>query len=181
MRGVLAISADMLDNGVWRGAAVGDEGMVTLLSDVSRVIFPEGLNVKGLVSMCGTEVILGKASRIRHIRGSGSLLCLGDLLFADIALDQDLLVDGNIHSWLSGIIMPGGSVLSTGRIRSAGNIIAPNGIVVADQGVAGEVRPIDIKAIDVVLPNRSVGHAMDERARLIKRLEKSRRLVEAVS
>ena len=171
----------MLDNDVWNGPSVGPDGHVTILSDVERIVFPKGLDVKGLVAMTCHDIILGKASRIRHIRTGGNVTCFGELLFADIGINGDLIVDGNVLSWLSGIVMPYGSIMSTRTIRSAGEISAPNGVVVADEGIRGETRPIDIKAIEVIIPGRLTGVSMRDRQKLADRLEHHRRSLSGIA
>lgn len=181
MKGLISISKSMLVNGVWNGPYEGADTLVTVLSDVDQIIFPRGLDVKCLIAPSCPDIYIGSDSRIRHIRVSGNVYSYGNIFFADIDAGGDLVAEGNIFSWISGITMRNGNIYTRGTIRAAGPIHALNGVVIADKGVEGEIRAIDIRALDVMIPGRQAPMALSQRKRIEARLAQGRKMIDSLT
>ena len=179
MRGLVSISRSMLIDDVWNGPFEGSDSIITILSDVERIIFPKGLDVKCLVAPACKDVYLGKDSRIRHIRTASNIYAYGNIFFADMDITGDLVSEGHVFSWMSGITMKEGNLYAKKTVRSAGPVHALNGVIVADEGIQGEIKSIDIRALDVMVPGRDAPMALSQRRRMDAKLEQGRRILAA--
>lgn len=135
----------MLDRNIYRGPPIEPDETVVIEPGVTTVIFPDPLDLRGMIYSDRTEVMLAKGGRIRHLKCGGMIGVQGDLYAGSIEARSDILVNGNLSTWLGDVKSAEGNICVTGDIRAAGSVMAPMGSI-AVSGVIekeGRLRSLD--------------------------------------
>lgn len=135
---MLSIQSKDMDGCVYVGPEPRLEDVVVVPAHIRRIVFPFGLNVKGLMTGNGVDVICRDASRIRHAQMGGNALFEKSLFCGALDISGTILVKGDLISWMGDLVSREGNVIANGEIRSAGTVQAKNGVIVSDTGIHAE-------------------------------------------
>lgn len=135
---MLTIKPKDVKNGVYMGAEPRLEDVVVVPAHIRRITFRFGLNVKGLMTGNGVDVICLDASRIRHAQLGGNAFFAKSLFCGALDVAETVLVHGDLVSWMGDLTSRDGNIIATGEIRSAGTVQAKNGAIVSDTAIFAE-------------------------------------------
>lgn len=137
---MLTIRDRDVKDGVYVGAEPRAEDVVMVPAKFRRLVFPFGLNVKGLMTGTGVDIVCSEASRIRHAQLGGNAKFSKSLFCGAVEAAGTIFVLGDLVSWMGDIVSRDGNIVAAGEIRSAGAAIARNGAIVSKTGIFAETK-----------------------------------------
>lgn len=126
---------------IYNGKPLRKSDVLTIDQNIKRIVFKDPLDIKALNFASTTEVILMQHSKISHIMASGRIICLGNLFCGSIESGSDIVVRGDLVSWIGDIDSAHGNIIVSGNLISAHQIIAQQGMVIVNGEVTADVTP----------------------------------------
>ena len=125
----------------YSGKPLRKSDVLTIDPRISRLMFRTPIEIKALNFSSATEVILVGPSKITHIMSSGRLVSLGDLFCGSVEAGGDIIINGDLNTWLGDVDSANGSICVSGDVMCSGHIRATYGVVIVNGEVEGEFEP----------------------------------------
>lgn len=126
---VFTITKNMVSEGSYAGPPIGINETVIISHDISLIRFPDFLEAKGVTFGRGTEIYLSNGGKVRHFKCGGTMACRGNLFAGAIDSSSEIIVNGDLATWLGDLKTSEGNICVTGDMRSAGHVMAPAGAI----------------------------------------------------
>ncbi len=130
-----------LHGSFYAGKSLRKSDVLTVDSTIKQIVFRDPVDIKALYFASGTEVVLMRASKITHIMATGRLLTLDNLFCGSVEAGGDLIIKGDLNTWLGDAETVQGNICVSGDFTCAGRILAKLGAVIVNGEVEAEFVP----------------------------------------
>lgn len=137
----MKVVARDLSGFAYNGKPLRKSDVLTIDPGIPRIMFRMPLDIKALNFASSTEVVLADHSKVVHIMAAGRLVSLGNLFCGSLEAGSDIIVKGDLVTWLGDVETTGGNIFVSGDLNSAHRIIAPDGAVIVNGEAAAESEP----------------------------------------
>lgn len=137
---MLSLKPTDVRDGVYVGKTPSQEDVLVVPATLRKVRFPMDLNVKGLMTGTGVDVICDGDARIRQVQLGGNAVFRKNLFCGALDAAGTVTIGEDLVSWMGDLVSRDGHIVANGEIRSSGGILARNGAIVSQIGVFAETR-----------------------------------------
>lgn len=130
-----------LSGTLYAGKPLRKSDIVSIDPSIKRVVFRMPVEIKAMSAASMTDVILLKPSRITHLMISGRLISTNSLFCGSIECGGDVIIKGDLSTWLGDVETLFGNICITGDLVSAGRVRAKNGFVIINGELEAEDFP----------------------------------------
>lgn len=118
----------------YAGKTLRGTDVVSIDPHIKRIIFRQKIDIRALNFASSTEVVFMLAAKIGHVMGAGRIIAMHNLFCGSIEAGHDIIVNGDLSTWIGGIESQTGHICVTGGLVSAAHVRAEQGcIVIHDQ------------------------------------------------
>lgn len=115
---------------LYAGKSLRASDVISIDPRIPRLIFRQKVDVKALNFASSTEVVFMQSSKVVHMMAAGRIISLGNLFCGFIEAGHDIIVKGDLTTWIGGIETQNGDICVSGHLKSAAHIRALSGCVI---------------------------------------------------
>lgn len=116
----------------YNGKQLRKSDVLSIDPKIPRIVFRAPLDIKAINCASTTELILAAKSKILHIMCAGRLVTMDNLFCGSLEAGQDIIIKGNLTSWIGDVETVNGNICVSGSLSAEGRVIAPNGYVIVN-------------------------------------------------
>lgn len=130
-----------LSGGFYSGKPLRKSDILSIDQGINRVVFRTPVDVKAISSASLTEIVFLHPSKVIHLMTAGRVVALGNLFCGSVECGGDIIVKGDLTTWLGDVQSLHGSLCVTGDLSCAARIRARNGMVIVNGEAEAEALP----------------------------------------
>lgn len=130
-----------LSGAIYAGKPLRKSDILSIDPGIKRICFRMPVDVKAISASSLTDIVFLQSSRVVHLMIAGRLISLGNLFCGSLECGGDILVKGDLVTWLGDVETLSGNICVTGDLTSAARIKAKTGVVIVNGEAEAEAHP----------------------------------------
>lgn len=126
----LRVTPRDLNGYFYAGKTLRKSDVVSIDPSIQKIVFRQPIDIKALNFSSTTELVLLFPSKVVHMMASGRLIAFADLFCGAIEAGSDIIIKGDLVTWIGDIESHNGNICVTGDVMSEGEVNALSGHIV---------------------------------------------------